>query len=126
MSGNFLAITGAFSYCLVLDNLAIEYPTLLQGTGPRNALLDEFRSTPNCVLFATASFWQGVDVPGEQLSCVIIDKLPFAVPSDPVVEARIAAIREDGGERQPNVTGSNDANFQGTIAHAQLLVLSEC
>ena len=75
----------------------IEYPTLLQGTGPRSALLEEFRSTPNCVLFATSSFWQGVDVPGEQLSCVIIDKLPFAVPNDPVVEARIAAIREDGG-----------------------------
>jgi ATP-dependent DNA helicase DinG len=75
----------------------IEYPTLLQGTGPRSALLEEFRSTPNCVLFATSSFWQGVDVPGEQLSCVIIDKLPFAVPNDPVVEARIRAIREDGG-----------------------------
>jgi ATP-dependent DNA helicase DinG len=75
----------------------IEYPTLLQGSGPRSALLDEFRRTPNCVLFATSSFWQGVDVPGEQLSCVIIDKLPFAVPSDPVVEARIAALREDGG-----------------------------
>jgi hypothetical protein len=55
----------------------------MQGTGPRMALLDEFRETPNCVLFATSSFWQGVDVPGEQLSCVIIDKLPFAVPSDP-------------------------------------------
>ncbi len=68
----------------------IEYPTLLQGTGPRTALLEEFRRTPNAVLFATASFWQGVDVPGEQLSCVIIDKLPFAVPSDPVVEASIA------------------------------------
>jgi ATP-dependent DNA helicase DinG len=75
----------------------IEYPTLLQGTGPRSALLEEFRSTPNCVLFATSSFWQGVDVPGEQLSCVIIDKLPFAVPNDPVVEARIRAIREEGG-----------------------------
>lgn len=78
-------------------SLEIEYPTLLQGTGPRSALLDEFRSTPNCVLFATSSFWQGVDVPGERLSCVIIDKLPFAVPSDPVVEARIRAIREEGG-----------------------------
>lgn len=65
-------------------SLEIEYPTLLQGTGPRSALLEEFRSTPNCVLFATSSFWQGVDVPGEQLSCVIIDKLPFAVPNDPV------------------------------------------
>ncbi|HVX65557.1 MAG TPA: ATP-dependent DNA helicase, partial [Bryobacteraceae bacterium] len=75
----------------------IEYPTLLQGTGPRSALLEEFRRTPHAVLFATSSFWQGVDVPGEQLSCVIIDKLPFAVPSDPVVEARIAALRECGG-----------------------------
>jgi len=78
-------------------SLEIEYPTLLQGTAPRTALLEKFRNTPNCVLFATASFWQGVDVPGEQLSCVIIDKLPFAVPNDPVVEARIRAIREDGG-----------------------------
>lgn len=78
-------------------SLAIEYPTLMQGTGPRSALLEEFRQTPNCILFATSSFWQGVDVPGDQLSCVIIDKLPFAVPSDPVVEARVASIRTDGG-----------------------------
>ena len=78
-------------------SLEIDYPTLLQGTGPRSALLDEFRRTPNCVLFATSSFWQGVDVQGDQLSCVIIDKLPFAVPSDPVVEARIQRIKEDGG-----------------------------
>jgi ATP-dependent DNA helicase DinG len=78
-------------------SMAIDYPTLLQGTGPRRALLEEFRSTPNCVLFATAAFWQGVDVPGEQLSCVIIDKLPFAVPSDPVVNARTESIRKAGG-----------------------------
>ena len=78
-------------------SLEIDYPTLMQGTGPRNALLDEFRATPHCVLFATSSFWQGVDVQGDQLSCVIIDKLPFAVPSDPVVEARIERIREEGG-----------------------------
>ena len=85
---------------LVYDKVSLEVPfqTLLQGTGPRSALLDEFRATPHAVLFATSSFWQGVDVPGEQLSCVIIDKLPFAVPSDPVVEARIAAIRSDGGD----------------------------
>jgi ATP-dependent DNA helicase DinG len=75
----------------------IEYPTLLQGTRPRGALLEQFRATPHCVLFATSSFWQGVDVPGEQLSCVIIDKLPFAVPNDPVVAARIENIRNAGG-----------------------------
>ncbi|HXG35027.1 MAG TPA: ATP-dependent DNA helicase [Bryobacteraceae bacterium] len=82
----------------VYDLLAyqLEFPALLQGTAPRSALLEEFRSTPHCVLFATASFWQGVDVPGEQLSCVIIDKLPFAVPTDPVVEARIRNLREEG------------------------------
>jgi len=73
------------------------FPMLLQGTAPKNALLEEFRLTPNAVLFATSSFWQGVDVQGEQLSCVIIDKLPFAVPNDPVVAARIQAIDEEGG-----------------------------
>ena len=78
-------------------SLDIDYPTLLQGTGPRNALLDEFRRTPHCVLFATSSFWQGVDVQGDQLSCVIIDKIPFAVPSDPIVQARGRAIDDDGG-----------------------------
>jgi ATP-dependent DNA helicase DinG len=75
----------------------VEYPLLLQGTAPKNALLEEFRTTPNSVLFATASFWQGVDVQGEQLSCVIIDRLPFAVPSDPVVAARVRAIDAEGG-----------------------------
>jgi ATP-dependent DNA helicase DinG len=72
------------------------FPLLLQGTQPRSALLEKFRTTPNAVLFATASFWQGVDVPGEQLSCVIIDRLPFAVPTDPVVAARVKALNEDG------------------------------
>ena len=83
----------------VYDRVSLQtpYPTLLQGTGPRNALLEEFRATPNAVLFATSSFWQGVDVQGEQLSCVIIDKLPFAVPTDPVVNARVSAIKERGG-----------------------------
>ena len=75
----------------------IEFPLLLQGDAPKNALLEEFRTTPNAVLFATSSFWQGVDVQGEQLSCVIIDRLPFAVPSDPVVAARVKAIDADGG-----------------------------
>ena len=75
----------------------IGFPMLLQGTAPRNALLEEFRITPNAVLLGTSSFWQGVDVQGEQLSCVIIDKLPFAVPSDPVVAARMKAIEAEGG-----------------------------
>jgi ATP-dependent DNA helicase DinG len=75
----------------------LPFPMLLQGDAPKNTLLEAFRFTPNAVLFATASFWQGVDVQGEQLSCVIIDKLPFAVPNDPVVAARIRAIDEDGG-----------------------------
>jgi ATP-dependent DNA helicase DinG len=75
---------------------AVGFPLLLQGTAPRSALLEKFRTTAGAVLFATASFWQGVDVPGEQLSCVIIDRLPFAVPSDPVVGARVRALTEDG------------------------------
>jgi ATP-dependent DNA helicase DinG len=75
----------------------LEYPVLLQGTAPRSVLLDEFRMTPNAVLFGTSSFWQGVDVQGEQLSCVIIDRLPFAVPNDPVVAARIRSIDDAGG-----------------------------
>jgi ATP-dependent DNA helicase DinG len=76
----------------------LDFPLLLHGTAPRKALLDEFRATPNAVLFGTSSFWQGVDVQGEALSCVIIDRLPFAVPSDPVVQARMRAIEEAGGK----------------------------
>jgi ATP-dependent DNA helicase DinG len=76
----------------------LDYPILLHGTAPRKALLEEFRSTPNAVLFGTSSFWQGVDVQGESLSCVIIDRLPFAVPNDPVVQARMKAIEEAGGK----------------------------
>jgi len=63
----------------------------------KSRLLERFRETPNSVLFATSSFWQGVDVRGEQLSCVIIDKLPFAVPTDPIVAARQRYIEDEGG-----------------------------
>jgi len=74
------------------------WPLLIQGAAPRTALLREFRATPNAVLLATSSFWQGVDVAGEALSCVIIDRLPFASPADPLVAARIAAIQARGGQ----------------------------
>jgi ATP-dependent DNA helicase DinG len=75
----------------------VDFPILMQGEGSRSGILDKFRSTPNAVLFATSSFWQGVDVRGEALSCVIIDKLPFAVPSDPVIGARQRYIDNHGG-----------------------------
>jgi ATP-dependent DNA helicase DinG len=76
---------------------ALDFPMLKQGDAPKSVLLEEFRITPHAVLFGTSSFWQGVDVQGEQLSCVIIDRLPFAVPSDPVVAARVKAIDASGG-----------------------------
>ena len=102
-----LEISQGRAFCLFTSNAQmrelhervsgrVSFPVLLQGTAPRSVLLDRFRSTPNAVLFATASFWQGVDVPGAQLSCVIIDKLPFAVPTDPIVAARVRALQEDG------------------------------
>ena len=75
----------------------LEYPILVQGTAPRSALLRAFKGTPNAVLLATSSFWQGVDVVGEALSCVIVDKLPFASPADPITAARIEAINARGG-----------------------------
>jgi len=75
----------------------IDYPCLVQGSASKGQLLKQFRDTPNAVLFATSSFWQGVDVRGDQLSCVIIDKLPFAVPTDPIVAARQRSIEDSGG-----------------------------
>jgi ATP-dependent DNA helicase DinG len=76
----------------------LPYPILIQGEAPKAALLETFRRTPGAVLLATASFWQGVDVVGDQLSCVIVDKLPFASPGDPVVGARIDRLRNRGGD----------------------------
>jgi ATP-dependent DNA helicase DinG len=81
-----------------IAEMALDYPIFAQGTAPRTHLLRQFRETPHSVLFATSSFWQGVDVVGEALSCVIVDKLPFASPADPITSARIDAIRANGGE----------------------------
>jgi ATP-dependent DNA helicase DinG len=81
-----------------LVSTRVNFPCFIQGSMSKAGLLDKFRQTPNAVLFATSSFWQGVDVRGEQLSCVIIDKLPFAVPSDPIVAARTRFIDENGGK----------------------------
>jgi ATP-dependent DNA helicase DinG len=77
---------------------ALEYPILVQGAAPRSLLLARFRETPHAVLLATSSFWQGVDVMGEALSCVIVDKLPFASPADPITAARVEAIGASGGD----------------------------
>jgi ATP-dependent DNA helicase DinG len=82
-------------YDLVMPE--VDYYCLVQGSASKSQLLTRFRETPNSVLFATSSFWQGVDVRGEQLSCVIIDKLPFAVPTDPIVAARQRYIEDQGG-----------------------------
>jgi ATP-dependent DNA helicase DinG len=103
-----LEITRGRAFCLFTsyaqmrelhDRLIVQlpYPLLMQGTAPRHVLLQQFRETPNAVLFGTSSFWQGIDVQGEQLSCVIIDKLPFAVPTDPIMKARTDAIAAAGG-----------------------------
>jgi ATP-dependent DNA helicase DinG len=103
-----LEITRGRAFCLFTsyaqmrelhDRLLCElpFPLLIQGNAPRHVVLQQFRETPNAVLFGTSSFWQGVDVQGDQLSCVIIDKLPFAVPSDPILRARTGAITAAGG-----------------------------
>ena len=76
----------------------LPYELLMQGDLPKHQLLEKFRETGNAVLLGTSSFWEGVDVRGESLSCVIIDKLPFASPGDPVMQARIDAIKRSGGQ----------------------------
>jgi len=83
------------TYPFLVENLP--YPVFIQGEAPRSKLLESFQLQTNSVLLAVASFWEGINVPGESLSCVIIDKLPFEVPSDPVIMARVKRIREAGG-----------------------------
>ncbi|ADW67918.1 ATP-dependent DNA helicase [Granulicella tundricola] len=96
----FVLFTSYSQMRLMHDRLLAElpYPLLLHGTAPRHVLLQQFRDTPNAVLFGTSSFWQGVDVQGEQLSCVIIDRLPFGVPTDPILKARMDLIASTGGK----------------------------
>tara|TARA_B100000029_G_scaffold480651_1_gene528874 strand:- start:6799 stop:7422 length:624 start_codon:yes stop_codon:yes gene_type:complete len=95
----FLLFTSYANLRDVHDKLesTVPFPLLAQGTAPRSVLLREFRETPNAVLLATASFWQGVDVSGDTLSCVVIDKLPFASPGDPLTAARMENIEKHDG-----------------------------
>jgi len=87
----------ALQQAAVLLQQALDYPLLVQGRAPRGELLQQFRSLQHAVLLGAGSFWEGVDVRGPKLSCVIIDKLPFASPDDPVFQARAAALRGQGG-----------------------------
>ncbi len=80
-----------------LINGKLPYTVFRQGDAPRSILLERFREDTHSVLLATGSFWQGVDVPGEALSCLIVDKLPFDSPGDPLVSARIESIYSKGG-----------------------------
>jgi ATP-dependent DNA helicase DinG len=85
------ALDGVFESC----RRHLAYPVLKQGDGPRMVLIERFQAEPS-VLFATMGFWQGIDVPGEALSCVVLDKLPFAPPDDPIVQARTDALKNEG------------------------------
>jgi ATP-dependent DNA helicase DinG len=101
-----LAITSGRAFLLFTSHRALReatarldklpYPRLVQGEAPRATLVDRFRSTPNAVLLGTGSFWEGVDVPGDALSLVVIDKLPFAPHTDPLIAARMQAIADAG------------------------------
>jgi ATP-dependent DNA helicase DinG len=103
-----LELTGGRAFLLFTSHRALReatgrladlpYPRLVQGDAPRATLVDRFRSTQGAVLLGTGSFWEGVDVPGDALSLVVIDKLPFAPHTDPLLAARMAAVAEQGGD----------------------------
>jgi ATP-dependent DNA helicase DinG len=105
-----LAITSGRAFCLFTSHRALRdatarltamklaWPLLVQGSEPRASLVSRFRATPNAVLLGTGSFWEGIDVPGDALSLVVIDRLPFAPPTDPLVAARMQHVVESGGE----------------------------
>lgn len=93
----FTSHSGLREAARLLEEQPLGYPVFVQGSLPHQELLERFRAAGNGVLLGTASFWEGVDVRGSALSCVIIDKLPFAAPDDPVLQARSALIRARGG-----------------------------
>ena len=103
-----LAITHGRAFLLFTSHRALQeaatklrdlpFPRMVQGDAPRATLIDRFRATPNAVLFGTSSFWEGVDVPGDALSLVVIDRLPFAPHTDPLIAARMQAVGEAGGD----------------------------
>ncbi len=96
--GTFLLFTShrALRQAAELLREQIDYPLLIQGEEPRSRLIERFRELGNAVLLGTGSFWEGVDVRGDALTCVVIDKLPFASPGDPILQARIDAMRRAG------------------------------
>ncbi|MCX5872174.1 MAG: ATP-dependent DNA helicase [Deltaproteobacteria bacterium] len=105
--GEILSVTGGRAFVLFTSTRNMEtvferlkgtlpFPLLLQGTKPKTRLIEEFKSNKGAVLFATSSFWEGVDVQGEALSCVIIDRLPFAPPDDPILSTRVDLLRSAG------------------------------
>jgi ATP-dependent DNA helicase DinG len=96
----FILFTSYFAMHKAYDYLKqmLPFELLMQGDLPKHQLLEKFRETDNAILLGTSSFWEGVDVRGDSLSCVIIDKLPFASPGDPVMQARIDAIKRSGGQ----------------------------
>jgi ATP-dependent DNA helicase DinG len=100
-SGRALILFTSYSNLNIVYDLLISgnlpYTIFRQGDAPRSILLQRFRQDTHSVLLATGSFWQGVDVPGEALSCLIVDKLPFDSPGDPLVAARIESIHSKGG-----------------------------
>ena len=103
-----LAITNGRAFLLFTSHRALRdaaarlanvpYPRFVQGDAPRAALVDRFRATPSAILLGTSTFWEGVDVPGDALSLVVIDKLPFAPHTDPLIAARMQACAEAGGD----------------------------
>jgi ATP-dependent DNA helicase DinG len=98
--GALVLCTSNRAMSIIHDELSrrLDHPVMVQGAAPKTTLLDRFRASGSAVLVATMSFWEGVDIAGHALRLVIIDKIPFAVPSDPVVMARCAALEQNGGK----------------------------